>query len=557
MGSLLRRIFLVSLGVGVGLLLSALLSQRAQAFTITEMRALSAQGEPLKIQLLVDDLDSRIDGQLGVRIADASDHERYGLQRPAWADQAQFLVQSLGAERTRIMIDAPHSPSSNLATLLLEFAWPGRLRIQQVGVRLPATQVPAQTRSQIETTPPVVMPVVPSSLQARPFVESTTSESTDNVVIPVRGDQVRVRTGDTLSQIANEWQAPGLTLAQKAQLIAEQNPRAFINGNPNLIRRGARLTLPSVDTLPVPDAQAAQDWLVQAPTASEAVSQAVVAGDESIPVSSDSDAAPQEITLTLVGEGAGKGSSSGEGEAADSEAVARQGLIQRGQELSDRREQLRQRLVDVKAENVDLEQRLQVVDERLAAMTGQLAEINEAEHDHDHEQHHDHDHESANEVDAEPVVLTDTTDSAAKSWLMTTPGHTLFAWFLAFLVLVFLLIMYLYDLLFGRQPAPVAVVADRQEPVVTPTQVAEPTVEDATVAAAVVVPVDDSIDPDDDEYDFMTDAQEQAQQTRLDLAQAYIEMKLDDSARHLLDVVAEQGNEAQRETARALLAKLG
>lgn len=547
MGSLLRRIFLVSLGVGVGLLLSALLSQRAQAFTITEMRALSAQGEPLKIQLLVDDLDSRVDGQLGVRIADASDHERYGLQRPVWADQAKFLVQSLGAERTRIMIDAPHTPNANLATLLLEFAWPGRLRIQQVGVRLASAQVSAPIRSQIETTPPVVMPVVPPSPQARPFAEGTTNESAANVVIPIRGDQVRVRIGDTLSQIANEWQAPGLTLAQKAQLIAEQNPRAFINGNPNLIRRGARLTLPSADTLPVPDVQAAENWLLQAPTASEVVSQAVVTGDESIPVASDSDTAVQEITLTLVGEGAGKGSSSGEGEAADSEAVARQGLIQRGQALTERREQLRQRLVDVKAENTDLEQRLQVVDERLAAMTGQLAEVNDAEHD----------YESVNEVDAEPVTLTETTDSAVKSWLMTTPGYTLFAWFLAFLVLVFLLIMYLYDRLFGRQPELVAVVADRQEPVVTLSQVTEPTTEHAPEVAAVVIPVDDSIDPDDDEYDFMTDAQEQAQQTRLDLAQAYIEMKLDDSARHLLKVVAEQGNEAQRETARTLLAKLG
>lgn len=546
MSSLLRRIFLVSLGVGVGLLLSALLSQRAQAFTITEMRALSAQGEPLKIQLLVDDLDSRIEGQLGVRIADASDHARYGLQRPAWADQTQFLVQSLGAERTRIIIDAPHAPNSDLATLLLEFAWPGRLRIQQVGVRLPALAVPAQTRSQV-IAPPVVMPVVPPSPQARPFVENTTDEPESNVVIPVRGDQVQVRIGDTLSQIANEWQAPGLTLAQKAQLIAEQNPRAFINGNPNLIRRGARLTLPSANTMPVPDAQAAEHWLIKAPAASEVVSQTVVAVDESIPIASDSDTAPQEITLTLVGEGAGKGSSSGEGETADSEAAARQGLIQRGQELTDRREQLRQRLVDVKAENVELEQRLTVVDERLAAMTGQLAEINDAEHD----------HEPVSQVEAEPIGATESPDNTDKSWLMTTPGYTLFAWFLAFLVLVFLLVMYLFDRLFNRQTALVAVVADRQEPVITPTQVAEPVIEDKPVAAAVVAPVDNSIDPDDDEYDFMTDAQEQAQQTRLDLAQAYIEMKLDDSARHLLDVVAEQGNEAQRETARALLAKLG
>ncbi|MDP1539624.1 MAG: FimV/HubP family polar landmark protein [Moraxellaceae bacterium] len=544
MGSLLRRIILVSLGVGVGLLFSAILSQRAQAFTITEMRALSAQAEPLKIQLLIDDLDSRVEGQLSVRIAEAADHERYGLQRPDWADQAQFLVQSLGAERTRIMIDAPYSPNTNLATLLLEFSWPGRLRVQQVGVRLPATQAPAVTSHIIKATPPVVMSVVPSSPQARPFVDAAASEPAANVVIPVRGDQVHVRTGDTLSQIANDWQAQGLTLAQKAQVIAEQNPRAFINGNPNLLRRDARLTLPSVDTLPISDAQAAQDWLVQASSVTDTASQAVVVGDESIPLSSDTNTTPQEITLTLVGEGASAGGSAGEGEAADADAVVRQGLIERGQELTDRREELRQRLVDVKAESTDLEQRLQVVDERLAAMTGQLTEINEF----------------VEEADAEPVaaLLDDAKESAAKSWFAAIPGHTLFAWFLAFLVMVFLLLMYLYDRLFNRQPAPVIVVSDRQDPVVSATAVAAETVEDLTpVESAAYVPLAESIDPDDDEYDFMTDAQEQAQQTRLDLAQAYIEMKLDDSARHLLTVVAEQGNEAQRETARELLAKLG
>jgi FimV-like protein len=542
MSSLLRRIILVSVGVGFGLLLSAILSQRAQAFTITEMRALSSQGEPLRIQLLIDDLDSRIQERIAVRIADDVDHERYGLQRPNWADQAQFLVQSLGAERTRIIIDTPHTPSSHLASVLLEFAWPGRLRIQQVGVRLPKSLTPSHTV--IATNPPIVfptVPVVPPSPQARPFMDAS-EEPVASIVIPVRGEQVRVEAGQTLSEIANTWAVPGLTTAQKAMIIAEQNPRALINGNPNLLRRDARLTLPSIDTLPVPDAQAAQDWLLQAPSVAEVVGQAVLPDADAAASSLSQQDAPQEITLTLVGEGAGQGVGVGTGEAGDSDDTIRQGLIQRGQELTERREQLRQRLVDVKAENVELEQRLQLVDERMAAMTGQFAEINAA------------DSLPTNTVEA---VETQTSETQAGSWLAAMQGHTLFAWLMVFLVLVFLLLMYIYDRLFGRKPAPAVVVTDRQEPVVAPVvevaEVTEELPEEAPAAVAVV----DAVDPDDDEYDFMTDAQEQAQQTRLDLAQAYIEMKLDDSARHLLTVVAEQGNEAQRQTARELLSKLG
>ncbi len=566
---MLRRLILMSIGIGFGLLLSALLSQRAQAFTITEMRALSAQHEPLRVQLLITELDSRVADQLSVRVADASDHERYGMTRPEWSEQVQFLVQSLGAERTRILIDAPYNPDSHLASMLLEFAWPGRLRIQQIGVRLPAQAVPALTRGAIDAVPPsVVVPVVPASPEARPFAKATTAEAS-TVVIPARGDQIRVRTGDTLSQIANQWEAPGLTLAQKAKVIAEQNPRAFINGNPNLLRMDARLTLPSPDTLPVPDVQEAQDWLAQAPAAADSLAQAVMADSPSVDATSDDSSAPQEITLTLIGEGAAsRGSSHGESGLGDSEEEQRQALLQRGSELTDRREQLRQRLSAVKAENEDLEQRLTLVDERLAAMTEQLSVINE---------HEGVFIESESELESgfEPQVMaSDVSEEwsepvfeseSESSGLKNMPGHTLFAWLLLLLLVVFLLVMNLFSRLFGRQPQ-VAPVVERQEPaivpVILPAVVAEPESEESVPAPAAEpvpeqpLPVFDTVDPDEDEYDFMTDAQEQAQQTRLDLAQAYIEMKLDDSARHLLNVVAEQGTEAQRETARALLKKL-
>jgi pilus assembly protein FimV len=61
-------------------------------------------------------------------------------------------------------------------------------------------------------------------------------------------------------------------------------------------------------------------------------------------------------------------------------------------------------------------------------------------------------------------------------------------------------------------------------------------------------------DDDDDDFSFLSDSDEAA--TKLDLARAYIDMGDDEGAREILAEVLEEGTEAQRQDARALLERL-
>lgn len=53
-----------------------------------------------------------------------------------------------------------------------------------------------------------------------------------------------VTSGDTLSQIAQRFSLNGLTLDQAVAAIYDRNPQAFLNGNMNHLRVGAKLVIP-------------------------------------------------------------------------------------------------------------------------------------------------------------------------------------------------------------------------------------------------------------------------------------------------------------------------
>jgi pilus assembly protein FimV len=58
------------------------------------------------------------------------------------------------------------------------------------------------------------------------------------------GKKVTVRAGDTLSNIADRNFIPGVSLEQMLIAIQRSNPDAFVNGNINVLRAGATVTIP-------------------------------------------------------------------------------------------------------------------------------------------------------------------------------------------------------------------------------------------------------------------------------------------------------------------------
>lgn len=58
-------------------------------------------------------------------------------------------------------------------------------------------------------------------------------------------DKYTVQGGDTMSSIARQYVGNGVSLNQVMVAILKANPKAFINDNVNLVKRGARLNIPS------------------------------------------------------------------------------------------------------------------------------------------------------------------------------------------------------------------------------------------------------------------------------------------------------------------------
>lgn len=525
MGSLLRRIILLSLGIGFGLALSTLLSSRADAFEVDQLRAESMVGQPLQLQLRVNDLTDA--DQLRVRVAGTADYARYGLERPLWADQLQFDLQPDAAGPVLVRIRGDHRPTETLLPLVLEFAWPGRLRLQQLRFQLGAV-MPVET-----AVPAPVEPV----RAAAPLT-----------VIPAQTESITVATGDTLLQLAQRWSHSDLTLEQRARLLFDANPRAFIADDPNRLRRGARFYWPEPGQ-PVPSQEDARRWLAE-PSFMADAERTLEA-----PVATAASASATVRMMVVAEEESGLSD-------ADLMASGRaEDLQQRLQSLRSQRANLLEQSRALEDQARALDQRLRITDERLAALEQQLTVAPDPI-----------------EVSFAPVpetvalnLMTPETQpvSSPEPAVPRLSGHTLFAWFMVVVVALFLILMNLFERL-RRRPAAAssaveaastapAIVPEPAPSAVQPRAAPVPVEQPVEPVAAVIAPaprVAPTLGDDEDEYDFMTDAQAQAQQTRLDLAQAYIDMDQKGSARQLLEVVLSQGTTTQREQARCLLEQL-
>lgn len=388
---------------GVALLLA--LPLPALALSVGDMRARSMVGEPLRLELTLSDLRGVPASEISVGLAWAEDHHRLGVPYPEWGEQLRsFLVPEAG-NRATLYLNSPQRMTGPGVTMLLRIVWPGNLILQQVYVTLPepervrpapsvalpapavaapaadTTSEPAPEPAPVSVRPGYSLPdpawvphqpqrtapapepepepeaaapapatIIPAPPAARPRTLSPAP------VAPVPGQQVRVKSGDTLSRVALAWPVPGLSLAQRQQLILRNNPHAFIGGDRNRLRADVVLTLPEPD-LPPPEAA---DRALPRP--------AEVARPALLPAASGR----PEVRLTLVAPGqegaapvtgqAGAGAPDGQ-----DPGPALAAAEARRTDLLGQREQLRQRLQTLDARSAEQDRRLRVLDARLAS----------------------------------------------------------------------------------------------------------------------------------------------------------------------------------------------
>jgi pilus assembly protein FimV len=246
----------------------------------------------------------------------------------------------------------------------------------------PTPPVPPPARPQAQT-PAAVTPPPTRTSSASPPAHATAADGS-----------MTVQRGQTLSQIAAENRVSGYTLNQTMMALLRVNPDAFIGGNINLVRAGARLRMPSDAQLAELNAAVAsaqvREQIAQwrqgrssgtvsgVPAVARTGAPAASASAESRPGGADArlEIAPAAAATTgkEAGVASGTGSGSGGGNMLSNDQVrqAQEDLAAREGEVHE----LRSRVAELEKLQEQSQQLLTVKDSELAAAQERLRQTN-------------------------------------------------------------------------------------------------------------------------------------------------------------------------------------
>lgn len=237
------RNFLPIVALGGGLVVSP-----AMALELGELTVQSSLGQPLRASIayalapneMVSDTCVAVSSQ-----ASTSGLPGIGMSRVSITDRA-IVITGQSAIRepmlgARVTINCPYTPSVSREYMLLVDPAP-------LAQARTATTVPA---ARTEEAPAITATSNPAPVARTPIVETPVGQST----------RYQVQPGETLSDIVARIDNRALSLWPAINAVFTANPDAFINNDPNKLKAGSWLDIPSLDGT--------------APVVSTAVSQAV------------------------------------------------------------------------------------------------------------------------------------------------------------------------------------------------------------------------------------------------------------------------------------------
>ncbi len=385
--------------------LLALAAAPAWALGLGQLQLKSKLGEPLLAEIPVVSADPMELQDLEARLAAPETFLRVGLPLPdKMVSDLKFELAYDAAGKPLIRVTSPGPVAMPMLTFLLEVDWgEGRL-VREYSVLLAepdavaaATQpvieapVAAPSNTIVRDAEPVAtapMPAPqPAPVAAAPVQPVASPAPVAAAPMPATGQARTVAAGDTLSGIAAELRGPGQSLESVMAALLRANPDAFIDNDPNLLRRGATLAAPDAAAI----AQAGQDGSANALQAQVAGWRSNLGrGRAAVDVASAADNAPAraptpvakprrvsdarlEIMPASASATSGKGTRSGNGGEGDAEMTqqlqeARETIATRDAEVSE----LKSRVAELENLQKQQAQLIQMKDGQLASAQQQL-----------------------------------------------------------------------------------------------------------------------------------------------------------------------------------------
>ena len=207
------------------LLITAVLNSSAVlAVGFGEITLKSALNEPLVAEIALTNVDSVEEGMLLAQLASPAAFTQAGVSRDSYLSQLNFLVTRNAAGDRVIQVSSTEPLTEPYMDFLVELEWPSGRMMRQYTLLLDLPDY---------------------SGKAAPAAVKQTTAAASNSPSQFTGPEHRVVVGDTLWNVAKRLRPQGMTILQTMDALYSQNPKAFVNGNANNMKKGAVLRLPS------------------------------------------------------------------------------------------------------------------------------------------------------------------------------------------------------------------------------------------------------------------------------------------------------------------------
>lgn len=211
-------------------------SLSAKALSLGQVYVESDLGQPLRAAVEITQYKVEDLRKLKVQLADPASFAQAGMTFHPSLSGLQTRLEFRGDGKPFIALSGQTPVNEHFIDVIVEAQWPsGRLAMNYTMLVSPAgagKTSPANLRSDASITAPVVSP---QALTAKvpPLVDSSAS-----------AEVITVLSGDTASKLALPRMPQGVSLDQMLLAMVRANPEAFIEGNVNLLREGAKVSMP-------------------------------------------------------------------------------------------------------------------------------------------------------------------------------------------------------------------------------------------------------------------------------------------------------------------------
>jgi pilus assembly protein FimV len=228
-----------------------------------EVRSALNQNLEAEIPLIVNNPAELVG--LTVRVPRQQEFDRVGIERLEFLSKLRFAVQTTPGGPSLIKITSIQPIREPSFDLLVEVVWPRGRLLRTFPVHLDPELYADRRQPPPLETPPVQAPLIAApSIAAAPVAPSLPPAP------PVNFEGASfygpVKRGENLTRIANQVRpSTAMSIPEMMAILVAGNPEAFANGNPNTLRAGAVLRVPSPQALgmsgasspaPVPDVAA-------------------------------------------------------------------------------------------------------------------------------------------------------------------------------------------------------------------------------------------------------------------------------------------------------------